>query len=257
MKKIYYAGLNYNVCDETYEMIDSTECEYGDEWNGDVQGYIENLDIEEAYTLEDESALGNIHQPSTWNPIPGSIYVMMINGEPSEIYWATEEEDETMDRDNPFTYESFGEGPLPANWEEICDYLNDKAAEADEETTANDIWEAYWQGKYTDAPKAVVKEDVEKIKIQFESGTGKHFPGGVNLLIAGPDADVTIYAECPVPDKCSDDYGYLTMKNAIIKAFKKAGGDPEQLSFWYDGQEKYLDPDAAADCEVYVDVDLG
>lgn len=59
-----------------------------------------------------------------------------------------------MYNDNPFTYESFGEGPLPANWEEICDYLNNKAAKANEETTPNDIWEEYWQGKYPDAPEA-------------------------------------------------------------------------------------------------------
>lgn len=194
MKKIYNATIHFDTSDNTYEMGEISECEYSDSWKGDVAGYIENLDIDSDYTMEGESALYNIRQQyGSHDPITGSIHVLIIDKQPAEIYWASEEEEEIMNKYN----------------------------------------------------------------IQFEAGTGKHFPGGVNYLVAGPGADVTIYAECPVPDECSDDYGYLTMKNAIIKAFEKAGGDPGQLSFWYDGQEENLDPDAAADCEVYVDVDLG
>lgn len=85
-------------------------------------------------------------------------------------------------------------------------------------------------------------------KIQFEAGDGTHFPGGVNYLIS---TDRTIYAECPVPDERSEDYGYLTMKRAILAAYH--GTEP--LAFWYDGQEQCLDADASAECEVYVDIE--
>lgn len=67
------------------------------------------------------------------------------------------------------------------------------------------------------------------MKIQFEAGTGNHFPGGVNYLIS---EDRTMYAECAVPEGASDDYGYMTMKAALIEAYKAAGGDPADLEFW-------------------------
>ena len=91
------------------------------------------------------------------------------------------------------------------------------------------------------------------MRIQFEAGNGIHFPGSVNYLISD---DKSLYAECPVPEGASDDYGYLTMKAALIDAVKAAGGDPDGLEFWYDGQENLLAPDAAADCEVYTDTDF-
>ena len=94
-----------------------------------------------------------------------------------------------------------------------------------------------------------------KIKIQFQAGIGNHFEGPVYYLIAAYPAKEKIYAECAAPDGASDDYGYLTMKAALIKAYKAAGGDPESLEFWYDGQEQHLASDASADCEVYVDID--
>ncbi len=80
----------------------------------------------------------------------------------------------------------------------------------------------------------------------FEAGSGRHFDGGVNYMIS---EDRRIYAECAVPDGASEDYGYLTMKQAILDA--GATG----LVFPYDGQESYLDPDAAAACEVYTDIE--
>lgn len=91
------------------------------------------------------------------------------------------------------------------------------------------------------------------MKVQFEAGNGTHFTGSVNYLIS---EDRRLYAECPVPEGASDDYGYLTMKAALIDAVKAAGGDPAELVFWYDGQEQYLAADAAADCEVYADTDF-
>lgn len=91
------------------------------------------------------------------------------------------------------------------------------------------------------------------MRIQFEAGTGNHFTGGVNYLIS---EDRTLYAECAVPEGASDDYGYLILKAALSEAYKAAGGDPADLTFWYDGQEQYLEPDAYANCEVYTEVDF-
>ena len=85
------------------------------------------------------------------------------------------------------------------------------------------------------------------MKITFEAGEGRNFHGGVNYMIA---EDGSIYAECKVPEGASEDYGYMTMKNAIMKQ-----ADAESLEFWYDGQEDLLEADASADCEVYTEID--
>ena len=90
------------------------------------------------------------------------------------------------------------------------------------------------------------------MRIQFEAGTGVYFYGSVNFLA---NEDRSMYAECSVPEGASDDYGYLTLKNALIDVVKAAGRNPAVLEFWYDGQENRLAPDAAAPCDVYVDVD--
>lgn len=88
-------------------------------------------------------------------------------------------------------------------------------------------------------------------KVQFEAGTGIHFDGGVNFL---QSLDGSLYAECPVPDGASEDYGYLTLKAALLNACTNAGIDTGTLSFWYDGQETHLAPDAYAACETWVDI---
>ena len=82
-------------------------------------------------------------------------------------------------------------------------------------------------------------------KIQFETGTGKHFTDCVNFLVGEVDG-YHIYAEVEVPEGASDDYGYIAMKKAILEHLK--------VDFWYDGQEQYLAEDAEADAEVYLDI---
>lgn len=84
--------------------------------------------------------------------------------------------------------------------------------------------------------------------ISFEAGEGRNFSGSVNFM---KSTDGTIYAEVSVPDGASEDYGYMTMKKAILDNY--AGND--SLSFWYDGQEQYLAPDSEAETEVYLDID--
>lgn len=52
------------------------------------------------------------------------------------------------------TADSFGPD-LPANWEEIAEYLNVQIASfgiAHDDNEVNELWEDYWQGKFPDAP---------------------------------------------------------------------------------------------------------
>jgi len=57
------------------------------------------------------------------------------------------------------TGESFG-ADLPRNWQEIADYLNavirDRGIECDVHAT-NEVWEAFWQGEFPDAPVVVMQ----------------------------------------------------------------------------------------------------
>lgn len=85
------------------------------------------------------------------------------------------------------------------------------------------------------------------VPVSFEAGEGRHFTGGVNYMRS---QDGRIYAEIAVPDGASEDYGYLTMKNAITAAYH----DP--LIFWYDGQEENLAADADVKAPVYVDIEV-
>lgn len=85
------------------------------------------------------------------------------------------------------------------------------------------------------------------MKVQFEAGTGRHFDN-VNFMIGTVDG-IEIYAEVEIPEGASEDYGYLTMKKAILEKLPELKAD-----FWYDGQEQYLAEDAEADAEVYLDI---
>ena len=89
---------------------------------------------------------------------------------------------------------------------------------------------------------------METIKISFEAGEGKHFPGAVNFMKASDDS---IYAECEVPNGAEEDYGYMSMRDRIIAAC----GSDKQLSFWYDGQERFLSDDAYVNCQVYMEIE--
>lgn len=83
-----------------------------------------------------------------------------------------------------------------------------------------------------------------KERMQFEAGEGRHFQGGVNFIQGNG-----IYAEIEVPEGASEDYGYISMKQAIISQYPEAAG----FDWWYDGQEDKLAADASADVEVYTE----
>ena len=95
--------------------------------------------------------------------------------------------------------------------------------------------------------------------IQFFGGEGRCYKS-VNYLI-GEDREkgISIYAEVEIPEDISDDYdltidyGYLTMKKAIIQCLPAEV--MEQIEWFYDN-DKYLPEDASADCDVFVDCDF-
>lgn len=89
-------------------------------------------------------------------------------------------------------------------------------------------------------------------EIQFFSGEGRYFTGGVNYLISD---DKTIYAECAVPEGATDDYGYLTMKKGIINTLGLRGVGTDDIEWFYD-DDRYLEEDADAECEVFLDIDI-
>lgn len=83
--------------------------------------------------------------------------------------------------------------------------------------------------------------------VQFEAcDTG-------NMLFADYDG-IRIRATVKVPEGASEDYGYLTLKNAVVKELTEHGvAIPE---FWYDGQEDRLNEDAAAGTIYETDIDI-
>lgn len=100
--------------------------------------------------------------------------------------------------------------------------------------------------------KTLIREDMTKgvktMKISFEAGEGRNFSGAVNYM---KSQDGTIYAEIAVPEGASEDYGYLTMKQAILDNYTGT----KAPVFWYDGQEQHLEPDASADAKVYLEIE--
>ena len=94
--------------------------------------------------------------------------------------------------------------------------------------------------------RLVIVTEAETIHdVQFEAGQGRHVSGGVNYLICPDIPD--LYAEVPVPEGASEDYGYLTLKSMILKQAQELGIRSDSLRFWYDGQEQFLADDATVD----------
>lgn len=52
------------------------------------------------------------------------------------------------------TVDSFG-SRCPENWEEIADWMNEKIESGED---PDEVWENYCNGKYPDAPEAVMNE---------------------------------------------------------------------------------------------------
>lgn len=102
--------------------------------------------------------------------------------------------------------------------------------------------------------KKLIRLDLERrnltmTRIQFEAGTSRHSNDSVNFLMGEIDGTV-LYAECIVPEGASDDYGYLDLKDDILRQAIDNGIDTRTLEFQYDGQESLLAEDARVNCEV-------
>lgn len=87
MKKILTATLSANgttdkngrLCE--WDWAESSEVEYGNEWDGDVFGYVNNLDLEEGFEINGNYD-GAIHN------LPEDSVVVTCEGVPVEIFWA-------------------------------------------------------------------------------------------------------------------------------------------------------------------------
>lgn len=92
------------------------------------------------------------------------------------------------------------------------------------------------------------KEDpTMPIRINFEAGFSRNDAYVVNFMMPVPGANSPdLYAEIPVPDGAEDDYGYITLKQEIVRQASAQNIPAEALSFWYDGQEDLLSPAARA-----------
>ena len=80
---------------------------------------------------------------------------------PSAIYFtkqATKQKGVYTMEDYRITIKSFG-SDVPENWQEIADYLNEIIRDRGIENNhneVNEVWEAFWQGEFADAP--IVRE---------------------------------------------------------------------------------------------------
>lgn len=81
--------------------------------------------------------------------------------------------------------------------------------------------------------------------IQFEAGTNESGEG-INYMVCIDNP--ALYAELKVPDgDIDEEYGYFTLKNKILRQAEKLGISADQLKFWWDGQERFLSPQAHAE----------
>lgn len=73
------------------------------------------------------------------------------------------------------------------------------------------------------------------VKFQFEAAEDGN-------ILWGDGRNFSIRASVNVPDGASEDYGYLAMKWAILNSLTEK--EQKTVTFWYDGQERYLAKDA-------------
>lgn len=94
MKKIMVACLQSTSTAGEYQWIESDECEYGREWDGDLMGYLENLDVE---NISEDIERGKEFYQCIHNLPEESIVLADKDGIPYEIYWVEEVDEEEED----------------------------------------------------------------------------------------------------------------------------------------------------------------
>lgn len=87
-----------------------------------------------------------------------------------------------------------------------------------------------------------------KMNFQFEAANGG------NVLRGEAEDGFRITAFVVVPGDVSNDYGYLTMKTAIMEELDMREIPTEQIHFPYDGQEQHLMVDASVGTDVVIDI---
>jgi hypothetical protein len=92
MKRIFYSAITGP--DHARQIGEIMEAEYGEEWGGNVYGYLQNI-IDEfpegTVILEGPQHIpGDVQQNFTDNP--QNICVVFCEGEPHEIYWSDTDE---------------------------------------------------------------------------------------------------------------------------------------------------------------------
>jgi len=87
MKRIYYSAITGP--DYARRMGEIMEAEYGDEWDGDVAAYLENLEEVPEYLEGAEHIPGDVMQ-DFGGMSPENICVVFYDGEPREIWWSAD-----------------------------------------------------------------------------------------------------------------------------------------------------------------------
>lgn len=83
MKKIMSATLR--ATNNEYQWAESLEIENTSDWNGDVEGYLDNcLEIDGEYEV---ISCQNYEGPGIHN-VPEGAFILIVNETPAELYWA-------------------------------------------------------------------------------------------------------------------------------------------------------------------------
>ncbi|MDO4317219.1 MAG: hypothetical protein Q4C48_03325 [Lachnospiraceae bacterium] len=71
-----------------YQVGEINEAEYGEEWDGNVFGYVRNAieDWDDAELVKYSESNITVYEPA-FGDIIGDIYILMCGGTPCEIYW--------------------------------------------------------------------------------------------------------------------------------------------------------------------------
>lgn len=96
--------------------------------------------------------------------------------------------------------------------------------------------------------------------IQFLGGESRYGTQAVNYLINtsfknNDSYSPLVYAEVDVPEDCTEYYGYINMKKALVDNL------PEDvlstIEWWYPEEiEPYLSDDASTDCTVRIEINI-
>lgn len=82
MKNIYVANL-YKCGEDEWQLGESSLLPFGREWDGNVKGYVENLELPDEAEIVD-------HVEYTIHNLPSNAIIVLCCGVPVECYWSKE-----------------------------------------------------------------------------------------------------------------------------------------------------------------------